>query len=83
MFEKIIRKGVLSSITFYKKGISPFLPRSCRFYPTCSEYMFQSVENYGVVHGVKAGMKRIIKCHPFHPGGYDPVENKGVDYKEF
>jgi len=50
------------------------LPNSCRFYPTCSEYAVQAVEKYGVLKGLYMGIKRVLKCHPFHPGGYDPVE---------
>jgi len=57
----------------YKKYISAWLPQACRFYPTCSEYTAQSIERWGVVKGLFLGIKRIIKCHPFHPGGYDPV----------
>jgi hypothetical protein len=53
--------------------ISPLKPKSCRFYPSCSEYAKLSIEKYGVLVGGIKAFKRIIKCHPFHPGGYDPV----------
>ncbi|BCS82470.1 membrane protein insertion efficiency factor YidD [Anaerocellum diazotrophicum] len=61
-------------IRFYQKFISPLkvIP-SCRFYPTCSEYTLQAIEKYGF-YGLWLGFKRIIKCHPFHPGGYDPLK---------
>jgi len=61
-------------IRFYQKFISPLkVVPSCRFYPTCSEYTLQAIEKYGF-YGLWLGLKRIVKCHPFHPGGYDPVK---------
>jgi hypothetical protein len=57
----------------YKRFVSPLLPSACRFYPTCSEYMMEAVEKYGVARGVWMGVRRIGRCHPFHSGGYDPV----------
>lgn len=61
-------------IRFYVKVISPMkVVPSCRFYPTCSEYTLQAVEKYGF-YGLWLGFKRILKCHPFHPGGYDPLK---------
>jgi putative membrane protein insertion efficiency factor len=57
----------------YKRFVSPLLPSACRFYPTCSEYMLDAVEKYGVLRGVWMGVCRIGRCHPFHSGGYDPV----------
>jgi hypothetical protein len=63
----------LALIRFYKKFISPALPSACRFEPTCSVYTYQAIEKYGVIKGSWMGMKRIARCHPFHPGGYDPV----------
>ncbi|AEG62101.1 protein of unknown function DUF37 [Desulforamulus ruminis DSM 2154] len=58
---------------FYQKFISPLKPRTCRFYPTCSQYSILAVEKYGVVKGLWLTIKRLAKCHPFHPGGYDPL----------
>jgi hypothetical protein len=69
----MVKKGLLLTILFYQKVISPMKPRTCRFYPTCSEYAKQAVEKYGVLKGGWMSIKRISKCHPFHPGGYDPV----------
>ena len=57
----------------YKRLISPLLPSACRFYPTCSVYMKEAVENYGVMRGLWMGLKRLGRCHPFHAGGVDPV----------
>jgi putative membrane protein insertion efficiency factor len=57
----------------YKIVLSPVLPSACRFYPTCSEYMRESVERYGAGRGVWMGLRRLAKCHPFHAGGFDPV----------
>lgn len=64
---------VLFLISIYQKVISPLKPSTCRFYPSCSNYAFQAVEKYGVGKGLLLALKRIIKCHPFNPGGYDPL----------
>ena len=71
---KILAKGPIFLIEFYRKAISPLKRRSCRFYPTCSQYALEAFEKYGFVKGFFLTGKRIIKCHPFHPGGYDPVK---------
>ena len=68
-----MRELVIASLRFYKRWISPVLPSACRFYPTCSEYMLQAVERHGVVRGVGMGLRRLLRCHPFHAGGIDPV----------
>lgn len=65
---------LLLLLRFYKVGISPLLPPSCRFTPTCSQYMFEAIQKYGAMRGVWMGIRRILRCHPFHPGGYDPVK---------
>lgn len=68
-------KGILVfTIRFYQKWISPMKKPSCRFYPTCSEYAIQAIQKYGGIRGTAMSAKRILKCHPFHPGGHDPVE---------
>lgn len=61
-------------IRFYQKFISPLLPPTCRFYPTCSTYFLQALERYGAVKGSFLGIKRILRCHPWNPGGYDPLK---------
>jgi putative membrane protein insertion efficiency factor len=68
-----VKTVVLALIRFYKRFLSPALPSACRFEPTCSVYTYQAIERYGVIKGGWMGMKRIARCHPFHPGGYDPV----------
>lgn len=60
-------------IRIYRKLLSPLLPASCRFVPTCSQYTYEAIERYGVLKGSWMGAKRISRCHPWHPGGYDPV----------
>ena len=68
-----MKELALALIRFYKRFISPILTPSCRFEPTCSVYTYQAIERYGVVKGGWLGLKRIARCHPLNPGGYDPV----------
>ena len=63
-------------IRFYQIVISPLKPPTCRFYPTCSHYGLESVKRFGAIKGGWLAIKRILKCHPFHPGGIDPVPDK-------
>jgi len=65
---------VLSFLRLYKMFLSPFLPPSCRFTPTCSEYARDAVEKYGAMRGTWLGVKRISRCQPFSKGGYDPLQ---------
>jgi hypothetical protein len=68
-----IKTGIISGLKFYSHHISPLLPAHCRFHPSCSHYTREAIEMYGVVHGGYLGARRILKCHPWHPGGIDPV----------
>ncbi len=60
-------------LRFYQYAISPMLGPKCRFYPSCSEYMVEALEKHGVCRGLWLGLARILRCHPWHPGGFDPV----------
>jgi uncharacterized protein len=60
-------------IRAYQYLISPILPPSCRFIPTCSQYAYEAISRYGAMRGGLMALKRLLRCHPFHPGGYDPV----------
>jgi putative membrane protein insertion efficiency factor len=64
---------LIGGLKAYKWILSPVLPSTCRFYPTCSEYMREAVERYGAAKGVWMGVRRLVRCHPFQAGGYDPV----------
>nr|WP_311636794.1 membrane protein insertion efficiency factor YidD [Pectinatus brassicae] len=69
-----MKKLVLNLIFFYRNFISPLTMPSCRYIPTCSEYAVIAIEKYGVKKGGFMAIKRILRCHPFHKGGYDPVK---------
>ncbi len=64
----------LALIRFYRLFISPIKPRVCRFYPSCSQYTYEAIYKYGFLKGFWMGLKRILSCHPFNPGGYHPVD---------
>ncbi len=74
MLRKTMRAILISLLKFYKVAISPWLPPSCRFVPTCSEYALEAIQRYGPLRGSAMGLRRVLRCHPFHPGGYDPVK---------
>lgn len=65
---------LITLLRFYKLSVSPLLPPACRFVPTCSEYALEAVERYGALKGSWKGLRRLSRCHPFHPGGFDPVK---------
>ena len=66
------RRTVILGVRGYQLLISPWLGQNCRFVPSCSAYMIEAVEKYGVIRGVWKGLRRIGRCHPLHPGGFDP-----------
>ena len=68
-----MKKLALSVLAFYKRWISPSLPPSCRYVPTCSEYAMEAVERFGVLRGGAMAIWRLLRCHPFVKGGFDPV----------
>ena len=65
---------LVSLLKFYKAAVSPWLPPSCRFVPTCSEYACEAIQRHGALRGSGMGLRRLLRCHPFHAGGYDPVK---------
>lgn len=67
------RTLIIALVRFYQRARSPF-PSPCRYHPTCSAYMIDAVTRYGALKGSWLGVKRILRCHPFHAGGYDPVQ---------
>lgn len=71
--ENMIVSILKTLIGLYQKSISPFLGNRCRFYPSCSQYAKESLTEHGIFKGSFLSVKRIVKCHPLHPGGYDPV----------
>ncbi|SHN17529.1 membrane protein insertion efficiency factor YidD [Gracilibacillus kekensis] len=71
-----MRKLFILFIRFYQHFISPMFPPSCRFQPTCSHYSLVCFHRYNIFKAIYLSVKRILKCHPFHPGGFDPVPDK-------
>ncbi len=69
----MLKKIFLALIRLYQLGISPYIGPHCRFTPTCSQYAYLAIMKYGAIKGGFLAVKRILKCHPFHKGGYDPV----------
>lgn len=71
-----MKRLLIGLIRGYKILISPLLPPACRFQPTCSEYAMEAIERFGIFRGGGMAIMRVLRCHPFHPGGYDPVPPK-------
>jgi putative membrane protein insertion efficiency factor len=69
----VIRSGAIGLVRAYKRLVSPLLPPACRFVPTCSEYAAEAIEKHGLVRGVFLAVRRVVRCGPWHPGGFDPV----------
>ena len=70
--DRLASQVLVAGVVVYKVTLSPLLGRHCRFQPTCSTYFREAVERYGAVRGTAKGLARIARCHPWHPGGYDP-----------
>ena len=68
-----MKSGVLWLLRAYKRFVSPLLPPSCRFVPTCSMYLYEAIERKGMLRGLVLGFRRLLRCHPFCAGGFDPV----------
>ncbi|RKZ19055.1 membrane protein insertion efficiency factor YidD [bacterium] len=68
-----MERSILKLISFYQVFLSPYLPGSCRFYPSCSEYAREAISRYGIWKGGWMALWRVLRCNPFNPGGYDPV----------
>jgi len=69
----MVKRALMAVVRFYRRGVSPYKPPVCRFTPTCSAYALEAIEKYGTAKGVWLAFRRLMKCHPFHKGGYDPV----------
>lgn len=76
-----MKKIALALIRLYQAALSPFMGQQCRFYPTCSHYTAEAIEHFGIVRGVLKGAGRILRCHPYTRGGYDPVLKKEVSHE--
>lgn len=72
---------MIALIRFYQMAISPWLGQRCRFYPSCSSYSIEALQRHGVFRGSLLALARVFKCHPFHPGGLDPVPVKNKDFR--
>ena len=70
----VIKSILVALIRFYQLCISPLLGYNCRYYPTCSQYAIEAIEQKGIIKGCWMAVKRICRCHPWHEGGYDPVK---------
>jgi uncharacterized protein len=73
---KILGGLIIVLVRIYQYGISPYFPDSCRYQPTCSQYMVESIKEWGVIKGTWLGLKRLVKCHPWGGHGWDPVKKK-------
>lgn len=68
-----MKRALMGFMRFYKMAISPYLGSNCRYVPTCSEYAYEAISRYGAWKGTGMAIRRLLRCHPFHKGGFDPV----------
>jgi uncharacterized protein len=71
-------QAALAALRWYKRSVSPMLPPACRYTPTCSEYAMEAIETHGFARGTGLAIRRVLSCHPFARGGYDPVPGRGA-----
>jgi uncharacterized protein len=74
IFKAVLENSLIGLIRLYQIVVSPLLNPCCRFYPTCSDYAIMAVERHGAFRGLFMAVMRLLRCHPLHPGGYDPVK---------
>jgi putative membrane protein insertion efficiency factor len=80
LFSQPARIAVLL-IVAYQRVVSPWLGTRCRFEPSCSRYAIEAIQTQGILRGLALAVARLLRCHPFHPGGYDPVKHQAADTK--
>ncbi len=76
MAPSVVARGLVVLIEVYRKVLSPLTPARCRFVPSCSLYTVDAIREFGAIKGVWLGIRRLLKCHPFHPGGFDPIPRR-------
>lgn len=76
MIKKFLMAFIIFLVKIYQKLLSPLMPGKCRYQPTCSEYMIEALKIHGIIKGLKLGIFRILRCHPWGGSGYDPVPKK-------
>ena len=74
----MVTKTLILTVRFYQRFISPLHPPTCRFHPTCSHYTVEALSTFGVLKGIWLGFRRLLRCHPWHPGGFDPVPEDDI-----
>ena len=77
----VLRRAAVAPIVAYQRWVSPALPRRCKYEPTCSAYALEAFQKRGFFVGMFLSVRRVLRCNPFHPGGYDPVPEKGLIYR--
>ncbi len=81
MLEQLAQRALMAAVRGYRYFLSPLMASHCRFYPSCSSYALQALEQHGAVRGSYLAGRRLLRCHPFNAGGYDPVPGSGADYE--